>query len=115
MATIPLRDVEGADVEAAYVDDEDFDRINAHRWSLMGGVARRSIRLGTKVHTVLMHREVMGCTFGDGLKVEHVSNNLLDNRKANLRVRPATTPAPRPRMRAPVAAGAFGDTWEAEP
>ena len=94
MATIPLRDAAGNDVDVAYIDEEDYDRINAHRWSLMGDVARRSIRLGARVHTVLMHREVMGATYGDGLRVEHLNSNRLDNRKANLRVRPATQRLP---------------------
>ena len=36
-----------------------------------------------------MHREVTGATYGDGLVIEHVNGDKLDNRKANLRVRPA--------------------------
>jgi hypothetical protein len=106
MATIPLRDRVGALVTVALVDDEAFARIDRHRWSLMGDVARRTVRIGGRAHTVLMHREVVGATVGDGTSVEHANGNRLDNRRDNLRVKPsspAATPPSRTRALAAVA------------
>lgn len=34
----------------------------------------------------LLHRIIMGCSKNDGLQVDHISGDILDNRKANLRV-----------------------------
>lgn len=107
MRTIPLRDVTGRVIEEALVDDDDFDRLDRHRWSLMNGAAHRKAKIGGRNRTVLMHREVMGAAFGDGLSIEHVSGNRLDNRKSNLRARPTSpsggsTPANAQRARATV-------------
>jgi hypothetical protein len=103
MATIPLRDRGGRVVATATVDDDDFARIDRHNWSLMGSRARRTVRKAGRSHTVLMHRDVMGATVGDGISVEHVNGNKLDNRRDNLRVRPAVSAPPPPRSPAAVA------------
>ena len=95
MAGIPLRDLAGSVVAVALVDPEHFHRISRHRWSLMDDVARRGVKIGRRHHSILMHREVVGATLGDGLAVEHINGNKLDNRRANLRVRPAVSRVPR--------------------
>lgn len=97
MARIPLRDLAGNVVAVALVDAGDFHRINRHRWSLMDDVARRGVKIGHRHHSILMHREVMGATLGDGLAIEHINGNKLDNRRANLRVRPVVTAVPAAR------------------
>ena len=73
----------------ALVDDEDFERISAHRWRMdsRGRYARRSSEERGKGRIeVLMHREVSG--FPDGVMTDHINGNRLDNRRSNLR--PAT-------------------------
>jgi hypothetical protein len=101
MPPIPLRDRDGRLITVAVVDESDYDRINRHRWSLMGGVARRGVQIAGRHRSILMHREVVGATFGDGLAVEHVNGNKLDNRRGNLRVRPAASAGPLTRAPAP--------------
>ena len=114
MRTIPLRNIEGQEVATAFVDDDDFERLDRHHWSLLAGKARRGVVVGGRLRTLFMHRDVMGAGFGDGLAVRHINGNKLDNRKTNLRVRPVVTPAPHPYARTPITAGALDDTPGAE-
>ncbi len=68
----------------ALVDDEDFERVNAFKWHFLRG--RRggyAARRGRDSHVVLMHREILGAP--DGVPVDHISGDGLDNRRANLR------------------------------
>lgn len=80
---------------AAVVDDEDYARVSANRWHAMvdskrtdGTVrvyARRTLpvnRPGAKEER--MHRFVIGAS--DGVHVDHINGDTLDNRKENLRV-----------------------------
>jgi hypothetical protein len=41
---------------------------------------------GVRQPDLKFHRLVMGCTFGDGMVVDHLNHNTLDNRRHNLRV-----------------------------
>ncbi len=71
----------------ALVDVADADALAAYRWSMHGkGYAVRKARVGGKTRPVLMHRELLGLTPGDGVQVDHVNGDKLDNRRANLRV-----------------------------
>ena len=75
----------------ALVDCEDFEWLSTWKWSSFstkGGVfyaCRGTTRNG--VHkTLFMHREIMGLKAGDGLEIDHINRNPLDNRRANLRL-----------------------------
>ena len=75
----------------AFVDDEDFERINKHKWTVLKKsntfYARRTINGGSPSQRhIKMHREIMGLTPKDGLVVDHINGNGLDNRKRNLRI-----------------------------
>ena len=78
MATIPL--TQG---KFALIDDEDFERVNQVKWRYCKGAAQsQTARPERKV--LLMHRFVMHAP--DGIEVDHVNGNALDNRKSNLRI-----------------------------
>lgn len=66
----------------AIVDEADFEMLSQHRWVACGRYAQAWIN----GQTVVMHRLIMGLTHGDGLYVDHIDHNPLNNRRANLRV-----------------------------
>ena len=72
----------------AIVDDIDFAMVSQWRWSSTkcgkSIYAKRSAWPGDK--TIYMHRVILGVA--DGVEVDHINNNGLDNQRSNLR--PAT-------------------------
>ena len=71
----------------AIVDDEDYDRLMEHAWELNPEGLGYAIRKGSKrrgePRTVQMHREVLRVS--EGMQIDHINGNGLDNRKQNLR------------------------------
>lgn len=86
MKSIPLsRD------KFAVVDDEDFERLSAHKWSAANCVrknrviwfaVRQSKKSEGKPRAILMHREIVGVA---GKQTDHKNGDGLDNRRDNLR------------------------------
>ncbi len=70
------------------VDVADAEVVGAYTWSMSDrGYARRKVHVGCgKRLNVLLHRELLGLVPGDGVHVDHVNGDKLDNRRANLRV-----------------------------
>ena len=77
--------------KSAIIDDDDYERINAYRWSTQ--VARSGQRFyavrneyskGGSYRRVYMHRFIMDAP--EGKEIDHVNGNGLDNRQNNLRV-----------------------------
>lgn len=72
----------------AIVDDEDFDWLNQWKWyaARRGKVyyAVRGIRIKGKRHGIQMHRLILEPPLG--LEPDHINNDGLDNRRANLRL-----------------------------
>ena len=70
----------------ALIDPEDYDRLSCHkwfaRWCHNRVYAARKIKHGTAEHLIFMHREILQAP--NWLKVHHVNQNSLDNRKCNL-------------------------------
>lgn len=71
----------------AIVDDEDYERLAAHRWYRHSrGYAARTVWTpgGHGKKTVIyMHREIAGAVAGED--VDHVNQDKLDNRRCNVR------------------------------
>ena len=73
----------------AIVDDADFDEINGHKWYAQKGYggtwyACRSSGPAASRVSILMHRQIMCAT--QGMDVDHINRNGLDNRRMNLRL-----------------------------
>jgi hypothetical protein len=86
--TIALRGASGAG-KFAIVDDEDFDRVDAHRWYFNPrGYVQRNMggRVYDRKRTQLLHRFILGLESGDGKVADHRNHDTLDNRRSNLRV-----------------------------
>jgi len=73
----------------ALVDDEDFERINAHKWHAYRDqhtwyARTNEARCAGKQRTVMMHRLLLRAP--PLSKIDHIDGNGLHNWKANLRV-----------------------------
>ncbi len=72
--------------KVALVDDAAFAELNQWKWSFMPhhstGYAIRKCKVSGKM--ILMHRQATAAP--DGMQVDHINGNGLDNRSANLRV-----------------------------
>lgn len=69
----------------ALVDDEDYEQLARHSWSFDGrGYAVRGVWVAGRVKKVRMHRQILSAA--EGVEVDHVNGNGLDNRRSNLRL-----------------------------
>lgn len=87
------KEIELTQGKFAIVDDEDYEWLNQWKWycqfhrNRRYGYARRTATNGNgKPLMVGMHREILGLEIGDGIEVDHINHNGLDNRRANLRI-----------------------------
>ena len=78
---------------SAKIDDDDVDRVLAQgRWQAVIGYntwyASTSFKIAgkRKNRKVLLHRFLLGCEEGDGLRVDHINEDGLDCQKHNLRI-----------------------------
>lgn len=73
----------------ALVDDDDFDAVSALKWHWSYGYAVHTEYLGggrskPRYKSLRMHRFIMDAI--NGMDVDHINHNPLDNRRSNLRV-----------------------------
>lgn len=70
----------------ALVSDEDFDTLSQYNWLCYrnGYACRQGPRQGNNRTLILMHRVIMDAP--DGLNVDHINGDTLDNRRENLRL-----------------------------
>jgi len=69
--------------KVALVDDADFEWLNQWKWHACKGT--RTYYAKRESPTILMHREILGLKFGDGIETDHRNGDGLDNRRENLR------------------------------
>lgn len=79
MAEIPL-----SQGKVAIIDDADLPLVAPFKWYCNYGYAVRSILDCGKHRQVRMHRVIMNAP--DGMEVDHINGDRLDNRRANLRL-----------------------------
>lgn len=69
----------------AIVDTNNLRMLNLYRWSMAQSYGcKRYARRHVKGKTIYMHREIMNAP--DGMGVDHINGNGLDNRMENLRL-----------------------------
>lgn len=78
--------------QIALVDDEDFERVSAHKWYAFWSpdtksyYAYRTAWNGSAYQTWFLHRVVLGLDKGDPREGDHINRNTLDCRRDNLRI-----------------------------
>lgn len=98
----------------AIVDDGDYEELSKYRWQLQQGsrghrYAKRSEwdKEQKKYFVVFMHRQILGLKRGEKTVVDHVNDNGLDNRRANIRVATVSQNTARARRHRPVRGAHF--------
>lgn len=113
-----MKKIELTQGQVALVDDEDFERINAHKWYAWfsrGTGSYYAVRnsptdVNGKRHTIWMHREIMCAKPGE--QVDHINHDTLDNqRKVNLRLCTASQNQANHRMRSDNTSGFEGVSY----
>lgn len=68
------------------VDDEDFEWLNQWKWYVgSSGYAVRKFTINGVEECVLLHRQIMNCSKGDGKIIDHKDRNKLNCQRENLR------------------------------
>lgn len=89
---LPVRTIPLSGGAITVVDDADYARLSRWRWKLLTTkhdkryAYRTPNTTGGKSVAIYMHREILGLSLGDPLKVDHANGDGLDNRRVNLRL-----------------------------
>jgi hypothetical protein len=94
------------------VDFQDIDLVSDHPWRLCVSYALTHIRVpGDKVkaRTLSMHRLLMDCP--EGMEIDHINRDGLDNRRANLRLATRSQQRMNEKMHVNNTSGHRGVSW----
>lgn len=85
-----MKEIQLTQGKGALVDDEDYERINQHKWYAHEDgktfyASRHKVSTSGKKISIQMHRDVLGMSYGDGRMCDHKNRNGIDNQKDNLR------------------------------
>ena len=87
------KEIELTQGKVALVDDEDYEELSKYKWHAQRiyhsdslWYARREGSVDGKRIVNLMHRQLLGLVASDGMIVDHINKNSLDNRRCNLRI-----------------------------
>ncbi len=74
--------------KVSLVDDADYDWLMQYKWCAMKTRLTYYAVRGDKIirRLVLMHRELLGLSYGDNREVDHIHHNGLDNRRSEIRI-----------------------------
>lgn len=96
--------------KVAFADAADMDLLSNYKWSFNGRYAQAVDRQSGKV--VKMHRVIMQPPAN--LEVDHINGNMLDNRRANLRLATRRQNARNRRLSKDNTSGYKGAQWHAQ-
>lgn len=83
-----MKEIELTRGYVAIVDDEDYERVNAFKWTLLKAPTVNYAYRKVGKYSLHLHRFILERNRGDGYLVDHINHNGLDNRRKNLRVFP---------------------------
>lgn len=101
----------------ALVSAADFSCLSKWKWSYGRAGAHRKVPKGEPGYphrTILMHRQIMGLSFGDPCQVDHVNGDRLDNRRQNLRLATQRENSANMKRRGCNRSGVKGVVWDRE-
>jgi len=70
--------------KTSIVDDDRYKYLNQWKWHYSHGYAIRAEIIDSKQIKIYLHRFILGCP--EGLEVDHINQDKLDNRVSNLRI-----------------------------
>jgi hypothetical protein len=85
---LPIFNAKRQVIDHAAVDTDDFELLDEMRWHLNGGYVATTITIYPSPNRLqvypYLHRIIMNAP--DGMEVDHINHDKLDNRKSNLRL-----------------------------
>lgn len=94
----------------AFVDDKDYKELSKYNWHYDHGYASRNITRVSGSKHVYMHRQIL--SFPEGMEIDHINLDRLDNRRENLRICTRTENSHNMPMLSTNTSGYKGVTWD---